>query len=151
MSTRPIVVFFKKMHSMRIITVPYNWVWLQIPPCVAAQYLVPFLLNQCGSLVYYYTLSTTGEAHALHRQQPPQSRRSSVVTQFTKMSQLLIHDDAWKAHIVNDIPLIPWIVQLTYSSELVCSLPGPVYDSVRNQKLKRNQLNGISALIKLFF
>uniref|UniRef100_A0A3Q4B6H3 Uncharacterized protein n=1 Tax=Mola mola TaxID=94237 RepID=A0A3Q4B6H3_MOLML len=23
------------------------------------KYLVPFLLNQCGSLVYYYTLSTT--------------------------------------------------------------------------------------------
>ncbi|KAM9355647.1 transmembrane protein 234 isoform 2-T2 [Pholidichthys leucotaenia] len=24
------------------------------------KYLVPFLLNQCGCLVYYYTLSTTG-------------------------------------------------------------------------------------------
>ncbi|XP_036927098.1 transmembrane protein 234 isoform X2 [Acanthopagrus latus] len=27
------------------------------------KYLVPFLLNQSGSLVYYYTLSTTGETH----------------------------------------------------------------------------------------
>lgn len=28
-----------------------------------SQYLIPFLLNQCGSLVYYYTLSSTGEIH----------------------------------------------------------------------------------------
>ena len=28
-----------------------------------SQYLIPFLLNQCGSLVYYYTLSSTGEVH----------------------------------------------------------------------------------------
>ncbi|MEQ2269959.1 hypothetical protein XENORESO_012878 [Xenotaenia resolanae] len=27
------------------------------------KYLVPFLLNQSGSLVYFYTLSTTGRKH----------------------------------------------------------------------------------------
>lgn len=39
---------------------------LIINPCTTlllSQYLIPFLLNQSGSLVYYYTLSTTGELH----------------------------------------------------------------------------------------
>lgn len=33
------------------------------PLVLLPQYLIPFLLNQSGSLVYYYTLSTTGERH----------------------------------------------------------------------------------------
>jgi len=28
--------------------------------CRAAQYSIPFVLNQCGSVVFYYTLSHAG-------------------------------------------------------------------------------------------
>lgn len=54
---------FASVYFVQTFTFHDKWFWLHLLPYVAAQYLVPFLLNQSGSLVYYYTLSTTGEAH----------------------------------------------------------------------------------------
>lgn len=44
----------------RFLTIGFHCTFFHV---LLLQYLVPFLLNQSGSLVYYYTLSTTGETH----------------------------------------------------------------------------------------
>lgn len=52
-SCYPVVYFHQTLHLLINLRTPLS----------LSQYLIPFLLNQSGSLVYYYTLSTTGERH----------------------------------------------------------------------------------------
>lgn len=70
----------------------------------AAQYLIPFILNQSGSLVYYYTLSTTGKASTsllscVHRPFPSLwlwSSRSVPGCPCGKLAHLPLHTAHWE-------------------------------------------------------
>lgn len=82
---------FACVYFLQTFTFHDKWFWLHLLPYVAAQYLVPFLLNQSGSLVYYYTLSTTGEAHTSQSTALSDGKgiMGLVVTQVDKISQLI--------------------------------------------------------------
>lgn len=86
----------------------------------ASQYLIPFLLNQSGSVVYYYTLSTTGEANT--SPSPPIILVFRLANLLLKSCKCIMFLGFWRNHVFFRHPDLSLAVPVANSLTFLCTL-----------------------------